>query len=105
MKEILRIEDRSNAIGCKFKIDELNIDSNNNLVILKYNEMQRTKARLQEARQSVRLLEELLKQKEEEFRILEPLVELTFKSIEKEWKSTEVNTAIINSTDYRNTNI
>ena len=105
MKEILKIEDRSKAIGCKFKIDELNLDSNNNLVIYKYNEIQRTKARLQEARQSVRLLEELLKEKEEEFRMLGPLVELTFGTHEKEWESTEVNAAIINSTDYRNTNI
>jgi hypothetical protein len=105
MKEILRIEDRSKAIGCKFKIDELNLDSNNNLVISKYNEIQRTKARLQEARQSVRVLEDLLKQKEEEFRMLEPLVELTFNSTEKEWESTEIEGAVINKTDYRNTNI
>ena len=69
MKEILRIEDRSKAIGCKFKIDELNLDSNNNLVISKYNEIQRIKTRLQEARQSVRVLEELLKQKEGEIEI------------------------------------
>lgn len=105
MKEILKIEDRSKAIGCRFKIEELNLDSNNNLVISKYNSIQRTKARLQEARQSVRLLEELLKQKEEEFRILEPLVELEFSTSEKEWESQEVNTVINNSTDYRNTNI
>lgn len=105
MKETLRIEDRSKAIGCRFKIEELNLDSNNNLVISKYNSIQRTKARLQEARQSVRLLEDLLKQKEEEFRMLEPLVELTFNSSEKEWESQEVNTVINNSTDYRNTNI
>lgn len=105
MREILNIEDRSKAIGCRFKIEELNLDSNNNLVISKYNSIQRTKARLQEARQSVRLLEELLKQKEEEFRMLEPLVELTFNSTEKEWESQEVNTVINNSTDYRNTNI
>lgn len=105
MKEILTIEDRSKAIDCTFRIPELNIDSNRNLVILLYNEMQRTKARLQEARQSVRLLEELLKQKEEEFRMLEPLIELSFNSSEKEWESQEVNTVINNSTDYRNTNI
>jgi hypothetical protein len=105
MKEILNIEDKSKAIGCKFKIDELNLDSNNNLVISKYNEIQRTKARLQEARQSVRVLEDLLKQKEEEFRMLEPLVELTFNSTEKEWESTEIEGAVINKTDYRNTNI
>ena len=105
MKKTLRIEDRSKAIGCRFKIGELNLDSNNNLVISKYNSIQRTKARLQEARQSVRLLEELLEQKEEEFRMLEPLVELTFNSSEKEWESQEVNTVINNSTDYRNTNI
>lgn len=105
MKEILKIEDRSKATDCIFKIPELNIDSNRNLVILMYNEIQRTKARLQEARQSVRLLEELLKQKEEEFRMLEPLVELTFNSTEKEWESTEIEGAVINKTDYRNTNI
>ena len=105
MKEILKIEDRSKAIGCRFKIEELNLDSNNNLVISKYNSIQRTKARLQEARQSVRLLEELLKQKEEEFRMLEPLIELSFNSSEKKWESQEVNTVINNSTDYRNTNI
>jgi hypothetical protein len=105
MKEVLNIEDRSKAVGCRFKIEELNLDSNNNLVIYKYNEIQRTKSRLQEARQSVRLLEELLKQKEEEFRMLEPLVELTFKSVEKEWESTEIEGAVINKTDYRNTNI
>ena len=105
MKEILNIEDRSKAIGCRFKIEELNLDSNNNLVISKYNSIQRTKARLQEARQSVRLLEEVLKQKEEEFRMLEPLVELEFNTTKKEWESQEVNTVINNSTDYRNTNI
>ena len=105
MKEILNIEDRSKAIGCRFKINELNLDSNNNLVIYKYNEMQKTKNRLQEARQSVRYLESILKEQEEEFRMLEPLVELTFASIEKEWESQEVNTVINNSTDYRNTNI
>ena len=65
-KETLKIEDRSKAIDCIFRIPELNIDSNRNLVILMYNEIQRTKARLQEARQSVRLLEELLQQKEKE---------------------------------------
>lgn len=105
MKETLRIEDRSKAIGCRFKIEELNLDSNNNLVISKFNSIQRIKARLQEARQSVRLLEDLLKQKEEEFRMLEPLVELEFSTTEKEWESQEVNTVINNSTDYRNTNI
>jgi NADH:ubiquinone oxidoreductase subunit D len=105
MKEILTIEDRSKATDCIFKIPELNVDSNRNLVILMYNEIQRIKARLQEARQSVRLLEELLKQKEEEFRMLEPLVELEFSTTEKEWESQEVNTVISNSTDYRNTNI
>jgi hypothetical protein len=105
MKEILKIEDRSKAIGCRFKIDELNLDSNNNLVVHKYNDLQRTKARLQEARQSVRLLEALFQQKEKEFRMLEPLVELTFDTHEKEWESQEVNTVINNSTDYRNTNI
>lgn len=105
MKEILNIEDRSKAIGCRFKIEELNLDSNNNLVICKYNEIQKTKARLQEARQSVRYLENILKEQEEEFRTLEPLVELTFDTIEKVWESQEVNTVIKNSTDYRNTNI
>ena len=105
MKEILTIEDRSKAIDCTFRIPELNIDSNRNLVILLYNEMQRTKARLQEARQSVRLLENLLEDKEKEFRMLEPLVELSFNSSEKEWESQEINGAVINSTDYRNTNI
>jgi hypothetical protein len=105
MKEILKIEDRSKAIGCRFKINELNLDSNNNLVIYKYNEIQKTKSRLQEARQSVRYLESILNEQENEFRMLEPLVELTFKSTEKEWESQEVNTVINNSTDYRNTNI
>lgn len=105
MREILNIEDRSKAVGCRFKIEELNLDSNNNLVIYKYNEIQKTKARLQEARQSVRYLENILKEQEEEFRTLEPLVELTFDSIEKVWESQEVNTVINNSTDYRNTNI
>ena len=105
MKEILNIEDKSKAIGCKFKIDELNTVSNINLILYKYNDLQRTKARLQEARQSVRLLEGVLKQKEEEFRMLEPLVELTFESVEKEWESTSINGAIINKSDYRNTNI
>ena len=98
-------EDRSKAIGCRFKIDELNLDSNNNLVISKYNSIQRTKARLQEARQSVRCLESILNDQEEEFRMLEPLVELEFSTTEKEWESQEVNTVISNSTDYRNTNI
>ena len=105
MKEILKIEDRSKVTDCTFRIPELNIDSNRNLVILMYNEIQRTKSRLQEARQSVRLLEELLQQKEKEFRMLEPLVELEFNTTEKEWESQEVNTVINNSTDYRNTNI
>ena len=105
MKEILNIEDRSKATGCRFKINELNLDSNNNLVIYKYNEMQKTKTRLQEARQSVRYLENILKEQEEEFRTLEPLVELEFSTSEKEWESQEVNTVINNSTDYRNTNI
>ena len=105
MKELLRIEDRSKATGCLFKISEFNSDININLVIDKYNEIQRTRTRLQEARQSVRLLEEVLKQKEDEFRLIEPLVELSFDSIEKEWKSTEIEGAVINKTDYRNTNI
>ena len=105
MKEILKIEDRSKAIGCRFKLEELNTEDNNNLVIYKYNNLQKTKNRLQETRQSVRYLESLLKEQEEEFRLLEPLVELSFSTHEKEWESTEVNAAIINSTDYRNTNI
>ena len=105
MKEILRIEDRSKSTGCRFKINEFNSDSNVNIVIDKYNKIQRIKTRLQEARQSVRVLEELLKQQEEEFRLVEPLVELRFDTHEKEWESTEVNAAIINSTDYRNPNI
>ena len=37
MKQTLRIEDRSKCIGCTFKIEEFNLDSNKNLVITKYN--------------------------------------------------------------------
>ena len=105
MKEILRIEDRSKATGCKFKLNSFNTEGNITFVINKYNELQRSKTRLQEARQSVRLLEELVKEKEEEFRLLEPLIELEFDIKEKEWETTEINGAVINSTDYRNTNI
>ena len=105
MKQTLRIEDRSKCIGCTFKIEEFNLDSNKNLVITKYNEIQRLKTRLNEARESVRLLENLLKEEEEKFRMIEPLVVLNFKVNEKEWESQEVNTLISNSTDYRNTNI
>ena len=105
MKETLKIEDRSKCIGCTFRIDEFNLDSNKNLVITKYNEIQRLKTRLSEARESVRTLECYLKELEEEFRLIEPLVELKFNINEKEWESQEINGAVINSTDYRNTNI
>lgn len=105
MKEILKIKDKSKAVGCKFKIDEFNLDSNKNSVISRYNEIQRTRNRLNEARESVRLLENLLNSQEEEFRLIEPLIELEFNSFEKEWESREINGAVINHTDYRNTNI
>lgn len=105
MKEVLKIADKSKVLGCSFKIEQFNTEDNRNIVIYKYNELQRSKTRLQEARQSVRLLEELVKEKEEEFRLLEPLIELEFDIKEKEWETTEINGAVINSTDYRNTNI
>ena len=105
MKETIRTEDRNKAIGCTFKINELNLDSNKNVVITKYNEIQRIKSRLTEARNSVRLLESTLQELESEFRLIEPLVELEFSVNEKEWESKEVHTLIINKTDYRNTNI
>ena len=105
MKEILRIEDRSKATGCKFKLNSFNTEGNITFVINKYNELQRTKARLNETRNSVRVLEKMYKEQEEEFRLLEPLIELEFDIKEKEWETTEINGAVINSTDYRNTNI
>ena len=105
MEEVLRIVDKSKALGCNFKIEQFNTEDNKNIVVYKYNELQRYKARLQEARQSVRVLEELVKDKEEEFKLIEPLIDLTFHSTEKEWKSTEIEGAVINKTDYRNTNI
>lgn len=105
MKEVIKTEDRNKAIGCTFKINDFNLDSNKNVVITKYNEIQRVKLRLTEARNSVRLLESTLQELESEFKLIEPLVELEFSVKEKEWESKEVHTLIINKTDYRNTNI
>lgn len=105
MKEVIKTEDRNKAIGCTFKINDFNLDSNRNVVITKYNEIQRVKSRLNEARNSVRLLESTLQELESEFKLIEPLVELEFSVKEKEWESKEVHTLIINKTDYRNTNI
>lgn len=105
MKETLKIEDKSKAIGCKFKIDEFNLDSNKNLVITKYNEIQRIKDKLNAARESVRMLENSLRELEEDFRLIEPLVELEFEATDKTWESRETNGLVINKTDYRNTNI
>lgn len=102
MKEVLKIEDKSKCIGCTFKIDELNIDSNKNFIIYKYNEIQSIKKDLDNARNLVRNLENNLKELEDLFRLIEPLVKLDFITKEKDWESEEINGAVINSTDYRN---
>lgn len=105
MKEVIKTENKSRAINCTFRFKELNTQDNNKWILSKYNRIQELKESLNTARENVRSIENILKEEEKEFKMLEPLVILEFPIKEIEWESQEVNTIINNSTDYRNTNI
>lgn len=99
------ITDNSTIESIKSKYPELTKEGSEEDVKVAFYDMKEAKDKLAEARMDIIILERIVKEKESYFRKVSEFFDITFGKQEIEEIKNDVGMAIINPTDYRNTDI